>query len=558
MPKYLILAILLTFPLIAAQECPFIGDADRDGVKEDVDNCLSVSNPDQLDTDQDGIGDACDPDIDNDGLVNEEDNCPLLANREQADKDADSLGDACDSCPSDPSNDADEDGICIGPGYKKPMFDDKDNCPDTYNPNQTDEDADKIGDDCDACPLDPDNDKDGDGVCGDIDNCSTLANTDQKDIDDDKFGNACDNCPEKSNNQYDGDGDKIGNACDNCPEKSNPEQANADGDTLGDVCDTCPLDGLNDADNDSVCGDVDNCPTLANSDQVDCDGDKLGDTCDSDNRRCVLEMVSIPAGKFWRGSCSEYTAPPCNPGAPGYTSSDYIDSETPLKEITLSAFAIGKYEVTVAEYALCVTAGKCATPATGNSHSNPYYFNWNVFGRVQHPINGVSWFDAATYANWRSEQEGFSPCYNTTSWLVNWSCTGYRLPTEAEWEKASRGIDGREYSWGNAAPTCDLLNTASCVGLTTPVGSYPSGISIYGVYDMGGNVGELVNDWWTETYYSIAPITDPKGPSAGLDRVLRGGSWSTTATCSRSADRRCESPDGRGVGIGFRLARSIH
>jgi formylglycine-generating enzyme required for sulfatase activity len=498
--------------LIAAQECPFVGDADRDGVKDDVDNCLSVANPDQLDTDEDSIGDACDPDIDNDGLVNEEDNCPLLVNLDQADKDADSLGDACDLCPSDPSNDADEDGICIGPGYRKPMFNDNDNCPDAYNPNQDNQDDDNIGDDCDNCPR--------------------TTNLDQADK----------------------DGDTLGDLCDNCQDGANTDQKDVDGDLLGDVCDACPLDRLNDLDKDGVCGDSDNCPFLANANQDNADGDELGDACDVcplDPISCVPDdMVGVTAGKFWRGSCNETTTPSCNPGAPGYNK--FLQTnETPLKEITLSAFAIGKYEVTVAEYARCVTAGTCAVPGTGD------ICNWNVTDREQHPINCVSWYDSATYANWRSGQVGLSLCYNTTTWEVDWNCTGYRLPTEAEWEKAARGLDGRLYPWGNANMTGDLLNSDS--GHSTPVGSYPNGISPFGAYDMAGNVEEWVGDWFSSGYYVSCPTTDPRGPSSVGSRVIRGGSWWWLPEEKSSARRWSDYPKEKSAAWrGFRLARSIH
>jgi formylglycine-generating enzyme required for sulfatase activity len=554
MPKYLILVILLTFSLIAAQECPFVGDTDRDGIKDDVDNCLTVANPDQLDTDQDGIGDACDPDIDNDGLANEEDNCPLLANLDQIDADGDSVGDACDLCPSDPSNDADKDEICIGPGYKIPMFNDNDNCPDTYNPNQDDKDGDGIGDDCDTCPLDPDNDKDGDGVCGDVDNCPVGANADQANTDGDTLGDVCDNCPGITNlDQADMDGDAVGNVCDNCPSKDNPDQVDTDADTHGDVCDNCPSitnSDQADEDEDKVGNVCDNCPTRSNKYQQDCDEDGIGNVCDSE-----ICMVEVPAGKFWRGSCNETTKPSCNLGLPGYDSNASNDSykdQIPLKELTLSAYVIGQYEVNVAEYARCVNAGKCAIPLIDIG------FNWNVSGRESHPINGISWYDAATYANWLSGQEGLTLCYNVSTWAVDWNCTGYRLPTEAEWEKAARGIDGRLYPWGGVEPTCEIANFTACVGSTMPVGSYTDNVSPYGAYDMAGNVFEWVNDLYSSIYYSTAPTTNPTGPSSGYSRVVRGGGYANDFITGRVANRSDSGPEYRYSSRGFRLARSIH
>ncbi|HEY7033200.1 MAG TPA: SpaA isopeptide-forming pilin-related protein [Thermomicrobiales bacterium] len=235
-------------------------DADGDGVADDADNCVDTANPDQVDTDADGQGDACDdtpsgPDHDGDGIPDETDNCRRVPNPDQADADGDGKGDACDETPNGP--DRDGDGVP----------DSSDNCTRDPNADQSDLDGDGKGDVCDDTPNGPD--ADGDGVADKTDNCRNVANPDQADADGDGKGDACDETP----NGPDHDGDGVPDKVDNCRDDANPDQADLDGDGKGDVCDK-------DDDGDKVKDDHDNCPTAANHDQKDTDGDGLGDSCD--------------------------------------------------------------------------------------------------------------------------------------------------------------------------------------------------------------------------------------------------------------------------------------
>ena len=266
------------------------GDTDGDGIDNALDNCPVNANSNQLDTDKDGKGNVCDPtptgDTDGDGIDNAIDNCPVNANSNQFDADKDGKGDVCDP---DDDNDGVNDGSDVCPGFDDKVDTDmdgipdgcdsyptdpdndgiitNDNCPAVANPTQADEDGDGIGDSCDANL----NDTDNDGIKNGADNCPAVANPSQADEDGDGIGDACDA------NLNDTDNDGIKNGSDNCPTVANPSQADEDGDGIGDTCDA----NLNDTDNDGIKNGSDNCPTVANPSQADEDGDGIGDACDA-------------------------------------------------------------------------------------------------------------------------------------------------------------------------------------------------------------------------------------------------------------------------------------
>lgn len=233
----------------------------------------------------------------------------------------------------------------------------------------------------------------------------------------------------------------------------------------------------------------------------------------------VSAQVLIPAGPFLRGD---------EAGEP---------DERPSRRVHLSAFSIDRTEVSRAAYGACVAAGKCRPPAAQGQ------------GGGDLPVVGVTWHDAAAYC----------------------AFAGGRLPTEAEWEKAARGTDGRRYPWGDDL-ACHRANfgcfggDGRCAeygapGHPVPVGSYPAGASPYGVLDMAGNVWEWVADRYALRYYGRAPSQDPKGPAAADPpgaperRVLRGGGCCSIFGLPRTTDRLGLPADYHDVDIGFRCAR---
>jgi len=190
------------------------------------------------------------------------------------------------------------------------------------------------------------------------------------------------------------------------------------------------------------------------------------------------------------------------------------------------------------------------------------------------PFVQVTWYGAAAFANWKSAEAGLTPCYDLETWECNFDADGFRLPTEAEWEKASRGGHHDPYytySWGSNTTINDEGNFLGSgdpyeeeIPATTPVGYYdtPNG---YGLFDMAGNVWEWCNDWWDYDYPSESPYDNPRGPEKGVIKVNRGGGFHSRPSVNSRNATRCNgchelntpaSGNIIGFNVGFRLART--
>jgi len=263
------------------------------------------------------------------------------------------------------------------------------------------------------------------------------------------------------------------------------------------------------------------------------------------------DMVLIPPGEFTMGTPE---------------GSDGFPDEHPERRVYLSGYLIDRFEITNQAYAAFVQATGHRAPENSNQAATLWANNQPLPGIEQHPVVNVSWDDSATYCRW----------------------VGKRLPTEAEWEKAARGTDGRRYPWGNewdftmansasywAQRTIEFTSGADWDAfwvkgdgarlakekgiqgevLTMPMDSFPQSVSPYGLFDMAGNVAEWVQDWYDPNYYRQALLSDPPGPSRGAIKAMRGGSWLKPARSLRTSDRDWGTMDSRPSGTGFRCAK---
>jgi len=230
---------------------------------------------------------------------------------------------------------------------------------------------------------------------------------------------------------------------------------------------------------------------------------------------CPEGMRLIPAGMFLMGELESDDAP-----------------ARPVHGVRLTAFCMDETEVTVSAYAECVRLGACTSPSTAT------FCNWMIPGREQHPVNCIDWNQARSYCQSRRSE----------------------LPTEAQWEYAARGTDGRAYPWGNDAPSSQLcwIGGGQTRASTCATRSFPSGVSPFGLFDMAGNVFEWTRDWMAPyTGEGSSSVLNPVGPPGGTSRVLRGGPWNTaSAIVVRSTHRDSITPTYRSGDTGFRCAHA--
>jgi serine/threonine-protein kinase len=234
-----------------------------------------------------------------------------------------------------------------------------------------------------------------------------------------------------------------------------------------------------------------------------------------------MEFVYVPAGEFWMGADER--------------DMEAKNDEKPLHKVYLDGYWIGKYPVTNLQYSIYMSKTERKPTKHWQKKSIP------IEGE-NHPVVNTNWYDAEDFCQWLSRKSGKI----------------IQLPTEAQWEKAARGVDGYKYAWGNEKPTSKHANYGSSNKGTTEVDRFIDGKSPYGCFDMIGNVWEWVFDWFQMDYYSSdSNEINPKGPPLGEKKVLRGGSWGFFEGVLRATYRDRDIPDMSGNSIGFRCCLLI-
>ncbi len=230
-----------------------------------------------------------------------------------------------------------------------------------------------------------------------------------------------------------------------------------------------------------------------------------------------IKMVYIPAGSFRMGDIQ------------GAGNKD----ELPVHNVQLDAFEMSAYEITQGQY------------------KKLKKLTFSAFDEIDHPIDHVSWYDAAKFCNLLSIKNGLDKCYDEYTWECNYNNNGFRLPTEAEWEYACRAGTKTIFHSGNEYSDFEKVginrSKTKQVGWKEP--------NAFGLYDMHGNVWEWCNDWYDKDYYLSSPKKNPIGPSSGSLRVIRGGGWDNNAWECRSATRSKFYPFRKSYSLGFRIVR---
>jgi formylglycine-generating enzyme required for sulfatase activity len=269
-----------------------------------------------------------------------------------------------------------------------------------------------------------------------------------------------------------------------------------------------------------------------------------------------MVMVYVPAGEFQMGGddddvdyalelCDEYHrgCHVCDPTR-DVCKREWFEDQQPAHAVALDGFWIDQTEVTNAQYQRCVEAEACDPPEKSSLYTLDFYYGNSAYD--DYPVIHVDWHQAAAYCEW----------------------AGARLPTEAEWEYAARGPQGRTFPWGSEFDGtllnyCDVNCWLAWRGDTfddgyadtAPVGSFPAGASWCDALDLAGNVWEWVADWYDADYYSCSPSQNPTGPSSGERRVLRGGSWGLEPIYAHSTYRGTDYPDSTKIYRGIRCVR---